>query len=108
LSEVKGVPGFVCPKCKWSGVFQTGPCPSCHNSTVEETLFSNRGKIATFTVIRYPPTGFEGESPYVVGLIDIENGPRVMARIIAKTDDVQIGKSVSFLGDSKGRLEFTL
>ena len=89
-------------------MFQTGLCPSCHNGTVQGTFFPNQGKIATYTVIRYPPTGFEGESPYVVGLIDIENGPRVMARIIAKTDDVQIGKSVSFVGDSKGRLEFTL
>ena len=108
MSNLKSVLGYICPNCKWSGVSQTGTCPNCRKATVQETQFSNRGKIATYTVIRYPPTGFEGQTPYVVGLIDIENGPRVMARIIGKPEDVQIGKSVSFLGDSNGRLEFTL
>lgn len=108
MTNLKGVPGYVCPNCKWSGVFQTGICPNCHKATVQETQFSDRGKIATYTVIRYPPTGFEGQTPYVVGLIDLEGGPRVMARIIAKPEDVQIGISVSFQGDSNGRLEFTL
>jgi uncharacterized OB-fold protein len=108
LSQVKGVPGFACPKCKWSGVFQPGLCPNCHNPAVQETMFSSTGKVATFTVIRYPPTGFEREAPYVVALIDIEEGPRVMARIVAKPEEVEIGKSVIFTGNSNGRLEFTL
>jgi uncharacterized OB-fold protein len=108
LSQVNRVPGFACPKCKWSGVFKPGPCPNCHNPTVQEATFSSNGKVATFTVIRYPPADFEGEAPYVVALIDIEEGPRVMGRIVAKAEEVEIGKSVTFIGNSNGRLEFTL
>jgi uncharacterized OB-fold protein len=74
---------------------------------MQETLFSGRGRVATFTVIRYPPEGFEKESPYIVGLIDLEDGPRVMGRILAKTEELQIGNPVSFLGNSNGRLEFS-
>ena len=107
MSDAKRIPGFICPRCKWFDVIQTKFCPHCHN-TVQETLFSGRGRVATFTVIRYPPEGFEGESPYVVGLIDIEDGPRVMGRILARAEDLQIGKQVSFSGNSKGRLEFML
>jgi hypothetical protein len=107
MTEAKRVPGYVCPQCNWFDVFQVTCCPRC-NRPVQETLFSGRGKVASFTVIRYPPTGFEKESPYVVALVDIEDGPRVMARIAAKPEEVQIGSSVSFLGNSTGKLEFTL
>jgi hypothetical protein len=107
MTDAKRIPGFVCPQCKWFDVIQTKSCPRCHNA-VQETLFSGRGKIATFTVIRYPPEGFEKESPYIVGLIDIEEGPRVLGRILAKAEELQIGKSVTYLGNSDGRLEFAL
>jgi len=104
---MRRLPGYVCSKCNWSDVFQPVSCPRCHNA-IRGSLFSGRGKIVTYTVIRYPPEGFEGESPYVVGLIDIEDGPRVMARIAAKHEEVQIGKPVYYAGNCNGRLEFTL
>ena len=107
MSEVQRIPGYTCPKCSWFDVFQTKLCPRCHGP-VQETLFSGRGKIVSYTVIRYPPKGFEGQSPYVVALIDLESGPRVMARVNAKSDDIQIGTQVSFEGISSGRLEFGL
>jgi len=97
----------MCPKCNWFDVFQTKICPRCHGS-VQDTLFSGSGKVASYTVIRYPPKGFEGESPYVVALIDIDSGPRVMARVNAKPEDVQIGTQVSFQGNSGGKLEFAI
>jgi hypothetical protein len=43
-----------------------------------------------------------------VALIDLENGPRVMARIAANDDEVEIGGSTYYAGNSKGRLEFAL
>jgi uncharacterized OB-fold protein len=71
-------------------------------------LFSGRGKVATFTVIRYPPEGFEKEAPYVIAMIDLENGPRVIGRIVEESDSLEIGQNVSFLTVSKGALEFKL
>jgi uncharacterized OB-fold protein len=69
-------------------------------------MFSTRGKIVTFTVIRSPPLGFENQAPYVVALIDIENGPRVMGRVATNPDGLQIGQSVQFVGSRNGALEF--
>lgn len=107
MTEPNQIPGFVCTKCKWFDTLQATSCPRCH-SQVQATLFPGRGKVASFTVIRYPPKGFEGESPYVVALVDIEDGPRVMGRIIGKPEGIQIGTPVSFLGKSGGRLEFSV
>lgn len=100
-----GVNGFRCPKCNWSDFFETKTCPQCH-SKVNEVLLSGRGKVASFTVIRYPPKGFEEEAPYIVGLVDLENGPRVIARITANPEEFKIAQAVQYTGKSKGALWF--
>jgi len=75
---------------------------------MSEKTFLGHGTIATFTVVRYPPIGFESESPYVVALIDIEDGPRVIGRVSGPLELMSIGKSVLFVGESRGALEFKL
>ena len=105
MSEMGSVNGFSCTRCDWSDVFAGGFCPRC-GSQVTEASFSGQGKIDTFTVIRYPPEGFEKGAPYVVALIDLDQGPRVIARIVDASKNLQIGQTVLFLKVSNGCLEF--
>ena len=105
MTETNQLEGYVCTKCKWADIFPVQICPRCHGPT-NRTTFSDLGQIATFTVVRYPPQGFEKESPYIVALVDVENGPRVMARILAAPENLQIGQAVRFTGVSNGALEF--
>ena len=99
------VHGFSCTRCDWSDVFAVDVCPRC-GSQVTEASFSGQGKIDTFTVIRYPPEGFEKRAPYVVALIDLDQGPRVIARIVDASENLQIGQTVVFLKESNDGLEF--
>lgn len=101
------IKGYICQKCEWSDISAIDKCPRCRG-TVKETSFSDRGRVVTFTLIRYPPLGFEKEAPYVIGLIDIEMGPRVVARIAAKPEQIQVGKIVSLVRSDNGLLEFRL
>ena len=105
MPKVENMPGFSCTHCDWSSVLACDTCPKCR-SQVKEVSFSGQGKIDTFTVIRYPPEGFEKESPYVVALIDLLQGPRVIARIVDASEDLLIGQNVFFFKISNGRLEF--
>jgi len=97
--------GYVCPKCGWADLLKTRYCPQCHIE-MQEMRFAGRGRIFTFTVVRYPPRCFEGESPYVVALIDMEDGPRVIGRVIDPSELLEIGKTVSFSRENRGMLEF--
>jgi uncharacterized OB-fold protein len=97
--------GLTCRKCGWSDVFAVNACPRCR-SKVEEAWFSGQGRIVTFTMIRYPPKEFEGKAPYIVAMIDLEKGPRVMGRIVDGGENLEIGLLVSFLTLTKGALEF--
>ena len=100
-----GMLGFSCTRCDWSDVLADDICPKC-GSHVTKASFSGKGKIDTFTIIRYPPEGFEKEAPYVVALIDLDQGPRVIARIVDASEDLQLGQTVFFSKVSNGCLEF--
>ena len=105
MAEVSEIKGFSCSSCSWSDFVAVDSCPLCH-SAVKEVWFPGKGKIASFTVIRYPPQDFEKEAPYVVALVDIENGPRTIARVTPVREDVQIADSVTFLKSANGVMEF--
>ena len=101
------IQGVTCPKCQWSDFFKAQVCPRCLIELADKA-FPGHGRIVTFTVIRYPPTGFEEQAPYVVALIDLESGPRVVGRVNAKPEEVKIGANVDFAREAEGALEFVL
>jgi len=59
-------------------------------------------------VIRYPPIGFEDQAPYVVAIIDLDVGPRVIGRVKATQEAVKVGSNVDFTREVAGALEFAL
>jgi len=101
----QGIKGYKCVNCNWSDFFATKACPRCL-SEITEASFSVQGKVATFTVIRYPPTGFEKGAPYVVALIDLDGGPRVIGRITASPNEVRVSQMVHYTGTAEGALQF--
>ncbi len=101
------IPGVICPKCQWSDFFKAQVCPRCLTELAAAS-FQGRGRVVTFTVIRYPPIGFEEQAPYVVAIIDLNVGPRVIGRINAPPEEVKIGSNVDFSRETAGALEFVL
>lgn len=41
----------------------------------------NPGKLVSFSVIHIPPSDFEEQAPYFVGLVKLKDGSRMMAQI---------------------------
>jgi len=85
-------------KCKKCGKIYYPPrkvCRFCGSKDLEEDKLSERGKVVTFTVVRSPPIGYEKYAPYAVGIIELENGVRVMSQIVdCKLEDIAIGMEV--------------
>ena len=85
--------------------------PASFNGFVGRRLlraFRGLGKIHTFTIIRYPPCGFEDQSPYVVALIDLVEGPRIIGRIQSRDGNIDIGATVRFAGKRGDAFDFAL
>lgn len=58
-------------------------CRSCLGENLEWIEASGRGKIYSYTVVHRPPTArFEADVPYVVALIELEEGVRMMSNVV--------------------------
>lgn len=76
-------------------------CPFCHKTAVEWVDASGRGKIYTFTIARRSAgPAFKADVPYVVALVELEEGPRLMTNIVtSRVEDVRIGQRVKAVFD---------
>lgn len=85
-------------------------CPKCHGDSAEWTEVSGRGIVASFTIMRRPPTpAFAALVPYVLALIDIEEGPRMMSNIVGEDAlEVAIGDAVEVTFEARGEDGFKL
>ncbi|MGQ0466702.1 MAG: Zn-ribbon domain-containing OB-fold protein [Sporichthyaceae bacterium] len=64
--------------------------PECDDKTVDEVLMGRRGTLFSWTVQRYrPPAPFQVDdwTPYVIGVVDLPEGLRVLAMITGCTAD---------------------
>lgn len=72
-------------KCKECGSIQFPPrlvCPECGAQEFETVRLSGKGKLLTFTIIRVAPEGFGDLAPYAVGIVELEEGIRVMGQVV--------------------------
>ncbi len=82
--------GGFCSNCNKTFFPFKKTCASCGNE-VKEVFLPTKGTVITYTKIFTAPTGFEEQTPYVIGIIELENGVKVCAQIV---DDVEIGDKV--------------
>ncbi|MHB1612609.1 MAG: Zn-ribbon domain-containing OB-fold protein [Sulfobacillus sp.] len=74
-------------------------CPECLSDQFKWTPVSGKGRVYTFGVVRSGVLpSFREEVPYVLALIDLEEGPRMTSRIVGcEPESVEIGMSVRVL-----------
>ena len=94
-------------RCRACGVLAAEPrpmCPACHSSEVEWHEFSGRGRLTTFTCISVVPVsmgekGYGRNNPYCSGIVTLEEGPRISARIVgvdaANPQNIQSGMALA-------------
>jgi uncharacterized OB-fold protein len=86
--------GSRCKKCGYKTFPPVADCPQCPNFEFVE--YNGKGKLFTFSTIAAAPTGFEDEVPYTIGVVELEEGGRLLAWIgeTIPVADVQIGMDV--------------
>jgi uncharacterized OB-fold protein len=73
-------------------------CPKCVGSDVEWFEVRGNGRLVTYTVVNYGPTGFEEDAPYTLAIADFD-GIRVFGRISKgiKEGDIKPGMGLKVL-----------
>jgi len=85
-----------CLDCGKAHFYPRELCPYCHCDAVEWLQAKGTGTIYSFTVARRPAgPAFKPDTPYVVAIIDLDEGARMMTNIVGcPTDSVRIGQRV--------------
>jgi uncharacterized OB-fold protein len=85
--------GSRCKKCGATSFPPRADCAACMSGDFEFFEISGKAKLNTFTKIVAAPTGFEDVSPYIVGVVDLEEGGRALAWFgdTIKEDEIKIG-----------------
>lgn len=66
-------------------------CEDCHRSSLgkmEEVKLKGDGKIVSYTVIHEGADAFKTQIPYVLAIIELDEGPRVTGQIVGVSSDV--------------------
>ncbi|MBA7634882.1 hypothetical protein ES703_42480 [subsurface metagenome] len=90
-------------KCKSCGTVTVPPkmvCRSCASPELEVLELKGAGRIQTFTTCNVAAEGRESEVPYIVLLVELDEGPWVMGNLIGidpekVTMETLMGKRVS-------------
>jgi uncharacterized OB-fold protein len=85
--------GRRCTRCGALQFPARAACGACHDRETVPHRFSGRGTVFSFAEVAQPPRGFAG--PYLVALVELEEGVRVTAQLTdVEPDDVAIGMPV--------------
>ena len=69
--------------------------PGNGNRRFKPVKLSYDGTVLTYTVIRVAPIGFETQSPFAIGVIELDDGGRITSQIVdVPVDKVKIGMKV--------------
>lgn len=85
-----------CHDCHQYQFYPRNFCSSCMSADVEYVNASGIGKVKSYTIVhRAISPAYANEVPYVIALIELEEGPVMMSNIIdCDLKDVSIGKQV--------------
>jgi uncharacterized OB-fold protein len=99
--------GLVFQRCEACGAFRHPPrvlCAECGSDQVSWTPSAGRGTIFSWTVTHQAPhPAFAGQVPYAVVVVELEEGPRVVAslRELAPAD-LELGLPVEVVLEEVG------
>jgi uncharacterized OB-fold protein len=76
-----------CLSCRRFFFYPRDHCPVCLGPEVRWRAVSGRGFLHTYVIAHHPAPGFEADAPYVIAVVELEEGPRMMANIVGIEPD---------------------
>ncbi len=90
---------IMASRCRGCGQLAYPPradCPDCLSGEFDYEEIGGEGTVLSYARIDAPPAGFEGEAPYVVGVVDLAETGRLLACFGASIpeDEIAVGMPV--------------
>jgi uncharacterized OB-fold protein len=88
-----------CAKCGAFVYYPRYRCPTCFSENLEWRPVSGRGKVYSYTVVRRASTRSFGDGPYVLAIVELDEGPRITTNIVAPPEQVRVDMPVTVYFD---------
>lgn len=97
---------LVAAKCNGCGILWLPPrllCAECHSDNLCWKELSGKGKLISYTVIGFGTmpmlkAGYDRKNPYCIGIVEVEEGPRMSAQILGvdvlNPESIKVGAPV--------------
>lgn len=82
-------------------------CPACFSQKLDWHEASGNGKVYSFSVVHQAPfPAYQGDVPYVLAIIELEEGPRMMANVLhCDPEKVTIEMPVRVIFEDRGDMK---
>jgi uncharacterized OB-fold protein len=88
--------GEECTKCGERFYPKTPVC-TCGSTEFKLYKLAEAGKVVSWTVIKNAPVGYEKYTPYVVALIELDDGVRILSQLVdVDPESVKAGMRVEY------------
>ena len=100
-----------CLRCSFVIWYPRQFCPECGHGAVEWFEASGQGSIYSFTIVRRGEGAYRDTAQYVLALVELQEGPRVLTNLLeCNPDQLRIGQPVQAVvcdaGDAAALLRF--
>ncbi|MSQ07435.1 MAG: hypothetical protein EXR54_08315 [Dehalococcoidia bacterium] len=87
--------GSCCRQCGICVFGSASFCQSCTGGDLATVELSGQGILYSYTIVRVPPAGWPGPVPYILGQVELSEGPHVLAEIVdCPETGLEIGMAV--------------
>jgi hypothetical protein len=76
-----------CGDCGGHYFYPRPMCPSCLSPNVRWVDAKGTGRLHTFVINHRPPRNFPAAGPIVIGIVELDEGPRILTEIVDVTAD---------------------
>jgi uncharacterized OB-fold protein len=71
-----------CTECGSPFFYPRTSCPFCGSAAIEWFTTSGRATLYSYTITHRAAPGFEDDAPYAIAVVQLAEGPRLMANIV--------------------------
>jgi uncharacterized OB-fold protein len=90
--------GARCSSCERRAFPFADTCPWCGTDATREVLLAPTGTLWTWTAVTAPPPGYSGPVPYGFGVVQLDDGVRVITRLTeADPDALSFGQPMTLV-----------
>ncbi len=95
LKNLYNLIGTHCEKC---GSYYYPPrnmCPGCRrNGVITPFKYKGSGEVVTYTIIHSAAKDYAKLTPYILAIIQLDEGPRLTSQVICDLSEIHIGMKV--------------